>query len=379
MIGWDIWICIIVAGVLVAAYTIVGGIDAVVWTDVIQTIVLVVGGVVVFCIVVSQIPGGLGEIISTATAHGKLSFSELKGGKLIPIGWGWAISQKTGLMMLILGVTWWLQEFAADQNVVQRYCAAASDAEAKKAVWWSVLCRLPIWAFFMFLGTALYVFFIHNPSPEAAAMLDGTKKAEGILPYFVMNHLPPGLAGLIIAAAIAAAMSSLDSSMNAISAVFVTDIYRTRIRKDMDEKHYLKTAKLVAAVAAVVMVVLAILLAYAKTKTIQDVSTVMGSILGGGLLGLFFFGFFTKWGDGRAAGCGIVATIIYTVYILLGKSDIVPLPAFDLYYTAIIGNVIMFGTSSIAAAILKRRDDAPSLTNLTVWTMEKKDDKSEEQ
>lgn len=370
MVGWPIWICIIAAGIVVAAYTIMGGFDAVVWTDVIQTIVLVVGGVAVFAAVLAGVPGGLSEIVNVATADGKLSFSELQGTELVPIGWGWALSEKTGLMMLILGLTWWLQEFASDQNVVQRYCSAASDAEAKKAVWWSVLCRLPIWAFFMFLGSALYVFFQFNPSGPATAMLTGAEKPEGILPYFVMNYLPPGVAGIIIAAAVAAAMSSLDSSLNAVSAVFVTDLYRARFRPDKEERHYLKAARIASGIAAVVMVGLAILLAYAETKTMQDVSTMLGAVFGGGILGLFLFGFFTKWGDGRAAACGVIATVCYTVYIILGEQELVPLPPFDLYYAAIIGNLIMFGVTALASMVFRRPVNA-SLAQLTVWTMNK--------
>lgn len=368
MVGWPIWICIIVAGIVVAAYTIMGGFEAVVWTDVIQTIVLVIGGGAVFIAVVAAVPGGLSGIISVAMADNKLSFSELQGTELVPIGWGWALSEKTGLMMLILGLTSWLQEFASDQNVVQRYCSAASDAEARKAVWWSVLCRLPIWAFFMFLGTAIYVFFEFNPTGPATAMLEGAEKPEGILPYFVMNYLPPGVAGIIIAAAIAAAMSSLDSSLNAVSAVFVTDLYRARIRPDKDERHYLKVARIVSGLAAIVMVGLAIVLAFSETKTMQDVSTMLGAVLGGGILGLFVFGFFTKWGDGRAAGCGVVATVCYTLYIILGEKELVPLPPFDLYYAAIIGNLIMLGVTAIASMVFRRPADA-SLEQLTVWTM----------
>ncbi len=368
MVGWPIWLCIILAGLVVAAYTIAGGFDAVVWTDVIQTIVLVIGGVAVFVAVVSAVPGGLSEIIRVATADGKLAFSELQGTELVPIGWGWALSEKTGLMMLMLGLTWWLQEFASDQTVVQRYCSAASDAEARKAVWWSVLCRLPIWAFFMFLGTALYVFFQINPSGPAIAMLTGEDKPEGILPYFVMNYLPPGVAGIIIAAAVAAAMSSLDSSLNAVSAVFVTDLYREKIRPDSADQHYLKVARIVSGIAAGMMIGLAILLAYSETKTMQDVSTILGSVFGGGILGLFFFGFFTKWGDGRAAACGVAATVCYTICIILGEKQILPLPPFDLYYAAIVGNLIMFGATAIASTIFRRPGHA-SLAQLTVWTM----------
>jgi SSS family solute:Na+ symporter len=373
MMGWPILTCIVIAGVVVGAYTIAGGFDAVVWTDVIQTIVLVLGGVFVIVAIVVRVPGGLAEIVGVATADGKLSFSELQGTELVPIGWGWALSKKTGLMMLILGLTAWLQEFASDQNVVQRYCSAASLAEARKAVWWSVLSRLPIWAFFMFLGTALYVFFKVNPTDSATAMLTGVEKPEGILPYFVMNYLPPGVSGIIIAAAIAAAMSSLDSSMNAVSAVFVTDLYRARIRPDRTEQHYLKVARIICGIAGLVMICLATLLAYTDTKTLQDVATMLGAVFGGGILGLFFFGFFTKWGDGRAAGIGITATICYTIYILLGKQDLVPLPAFDLYYTAIIGNLIMFGVTALASCVF-RRPAGDSLDRLTVWTMNKTPD-----
>ena len=373
MVGWPIWTCIVVAGVVVAAYTVAGGFDAVVWTDVIQTIVLVFGGVVALTAIVGKIPGGLSEILNVATADGKLSFSELQGTELVPIGWGWSLSEKTGLMMLILGLTAWLAEYGSNQNVVQRYCSAASLKEARKAVWWAVSSQLPIWAFFMFLGTALYVFFKINPTDAATAMLTGAEKPEGIMPYFVMNYLPPGVSGIIIAAAIAAAMSSLDSSMNGVSAVFVTDLYRARFRPGRTEQHYLRVARVVCSIAAIVMVCLAILLAYTQTKTLQDVSTMLGSVLGGGVLGLFLFGFFTTWGDGRAAGIGIVATLCYTVYIILGKKDLVPLPPFDLYYTAIIGNLVMFGVTALASCVFRRPADH-SLAQLTVWTMKKAPD-----
>ena len=373
MLGWPIWICIVLAGIVVAVYTIAGGFDAVVWTDVIQTIVLVGGGIAIFLSIIFMIPGGLGEIVNVAFADGKLSFSELQQDKLVPIGWGWAISKKTGLMMLLLGLTAWLQEFASDQTVVQRYCSAATDSEARKALWWSVLSRIPIWAFFMFLGTTLYVFFQLNPTQPANEMLTGVKKAEGILPYFVMNYLPAGVAGLIIAAAIAAAMSSLDSSMNAISAVFVTDIYRNKIRPNQNENHYLGVARKVSIAAASIMMGLAIVLAYTDTKTIQDASTMLTAVFAGGILGLFCFGFFTTWGDGRAAALGVVATIFYTIYILLGKQKLVPLPPMDLYYSAIIGNLVMVCVCAITSKLLPRSPDKTLLTGLTVWTMQKSD------
>ena len=148
-------------------------------------------------------------------------------------------------------------------------------------------------------------------------------------------------------------------------------MYRSRICKDKDERHYLYVSRLVCAIAAVVMIVLGTLLAYSNTKTIQDTSLILGGILSSGLLGLFFFGFFTKWGDSRAVGIGIGFTLAFTVYAVLGQRELVPMPGFDLYYTAIIGNVVMFVVSMIAAGILGRKKTAPALDNLTIWTMSK--------
>ena len=114
--------------------------------------------------------------------------------------------------------------------------------------------------FFMFLGTALYVFFQVFPTNAAAEMLDGTQKAEDILPYFIMHNLPHGVAGMIIAAAIAAAMSSLDSSINAMATVGVHDIYRRHWVKDRDDKHYLHVAWCLATAITIAMIIGACLL-----------------------------------------------------------------------------------------------------------------------
>jgi SSS family solute:Na+ symporter len=168
---------------------------------------------------VQALPGGLGQVFDVATAHNKLSFSDWNQGVSTPLTWDLSLLNKTGTMLLILGLTNWLTEYATNQNVIQRYIAARSEKEARKAVWVCVLSSLPIWAFYMFLGTALYVFYQQFPSVETGQMLDGTRKAEEIVPWFILNEMPTGLSGIVIAAALAAAMSSLDSSINAISTV----------------------------------------------------------------------------------------------------------------------------------------------------------------
>ncbi len=368
MTGLDATTCIVISGGFVALYTIIGGIDAVIWTDVIQTVVLVFGGIFCLWVIVAELPGGFAQIFEVASREGKFAFAELTEGALQPVSWDISLLDKTGTMMLLMGLTVWLTEYSANQNTVQRYCAAKSTKEARKAMWVAVCSSLPIWAFFMFIGTSLFVFFQEFPTLEAAQMLAGERKAEGILPYFITHYLPPGLVGLVIAAAGAAAMSSLDSSINAISTVTIVDIYRRHFNKGKDDKHYLRAAWVVASITACLMIAGAIYLAHAETKTLQDTATVLVSLLAGGLLGMYLLGFFTRKGDARSVWVGIVFTMAFTAWTILAKNGLVPeslsVP-FDLYYTGIIGNLVMFVIGYGVASLLPRREK--DLTQLTVW------------
>jgi SSS family solute:Na+ symporter len=365
--GLDAMTSIVIGGLFVGGYTIIGGIDAVIWTDVIQTIVLVLGGLLALWIIVDQLPGGLGQIFEVAGRDGKLAFSEWVDGEPRVIDWGLSLSTKTGTMMLLFGLTIWLTEYSANQNTVQRFCAASSDAEARRAMFICAGTSLPIWAFYMFLGTSLYVFFQAFPVTEAAEMLDGTRKAEQIFPYFINHYLPEGLAGMVIAAALAAAMSSLDSSINAISAVSIVDIYKRHVRPGRDDRHYLNAARLVTAVTSLFMIMGAWYLVEAETRTLQDMATILASILGGGLLSMYLIGFLTDRGDARSVWAGIIATMLFTTWTILSRNgflpDAVSVP-FDLYYTAIIGNVVMFIVVYILAHLFHTHRD---LRGLTIW------------
>ena len=193
-------ICILIGGTFVAFYTVTGGIRAVIWTDVVQTIILVLGGVACLSIIIIKLPDGLSQIFRIASASNKISFSELVEGKLHPISWGISLTSKTGTMMLILGLTAGLTEYSGNQNVIQRYCASKNIKEARKAMYTCAFCSVPIWAFYMFLGTALFSFFHVFPHDRATLILSGNEKAEQILPFFMINYLPPGIAGLLISA-----------------------------------------------------------------------------------------------------------------------------------------------------------------------------------
>lgn len=361
--------CIIIGGVFVSVYTIIGGIDAVIWTDVLQTIILLLGGILCLWVIVDALPGGMSQIFNVADEFNKLSFSVLENGKLNAMGWEIRFDEKTISMMLFIGLTVWLTEYSSNQNTVQRYCAAKSTFEARKAMLVAVLILLPTWAFYMFLGTALFVFFQQFPAIAPQEMLDGSRAPEQIMPYFINHHLPVGLAGVVTASALAAAMSSLDSSINAIATVSVVDIYRRHLNPGRHDSHYLNVAKVIAAISAILMIGGAIYLAHAQTKTLQDTATILTSVLGGGLLGLYCIGFFTKQGDARAAWVGLLATMLFTLWTILSKNglmrDSLSVP-FDLYYTGFVGNIIMFILTYIVARIFLK--NSKNLSGLTVWS-----------
>ncbi len=375
--GWDVTTCILVGGVITAFYTVLGGIEAVIWTDFIQSIVLALGGLLLLAVIVMKLPGGLGQIVSVAVADGKFMLGDLNtaDGKLYPAPWGFSLAEKTVLMMLIVGLFQWLAEYSSNQEVVQKYCTSRSMAAARQGMWICCWCCVPTWTYFMFLGTSLYVFFKVFPDPMAHEMLTGVRRAEEILPYFITKYLPQGLAGIVMAAVLAAAMSSMSSAMNSISAVGITDIYRRHLAKGRDDRHYVRVAKALTVASSIIMIGGAILFANSQSKTLQHFSTEFASIIAGGLLGLYMLGFLTTRGDGRAVAVGLAFAVTFSTVVSLAGLGWLPWgladafnSRFDAYYTGMVGNIGTFVLGFLFARLLPERKR--DLTNLTVWTQE---------
>ncbi len=363
MTGIETSTCVMIAGVFVAGYTILGGIEAVIWTDVVQTIVLLFGGAICLAVILVEIPGGLMALFDAAWAADKISVGSMDNGTLAPASWAFSLTEKTASMMLFVGLTSWLTEYSSNQNTVQRFCASSSDHEARKAMLVCALVSVPTWAFFMFLGSALFVFFEAYPTPETSAMLTGERKAEEVLPFFIMNYLPPGIIGLVIAASVAAAMSSLDSSINAIATVTTSDIYRRFVRTDQTDSHYLAFARMIATLAGVMMLAGALYLIDTTSSTLQDTATILTALLAGGLLTIYLLGFFSTRCGAVHILLGIGATMIYTTITIVAR-DLLNYP-FDLYYTGLLGNIVMFTVALGSSYILftDRKPKAQPMTN----------------
>jgi solute:Na+ symporter, SSS family len=347
------WV-IIGAGLFIAFYTITGGIEAVIWTDVIQALILIVGGLVCFVLIALDLPGGFGQIIEIGQNHNKFSLGSFD----------WNLYERTFWTVAILGIVNWLMIYSGDQNIVQRYAAARSTREARKATAIYSAIALPMWVMFFFVGTSLFVYYSVFPNPDIAQL-----EADQILPYFILTKVPAGVAGIVIAAVLAAAMSSLDSGINAISTVSVIDLMKPYLAKDRTDQYYLVAARLIAGVVTIAVILGAIAFSKIEKESMNDLSLIVTSIFGGCLMGLFLLGFFSTRVDGKSATIAMILAILLNCYIGLGFLGILPNSwslGIHKYWVAALVN----GTFIVLAYIISlfRQSKTTNLKGLTVWT-----------
>lgn len=180
MTGATPYVCIVAGGLVIAIYTVAGGIQAIVWAQFIQAFVLWFGSGLCFYTVVRGIDGGIATIISTALADGKFIPGDPNPvtGQIEMAPW-FSLQEKAIVMVMLMGLTNWLMEYSSNQNVIQKYVAAKNPKEATRSIWICCFCSVPTWTFFMFLGTSLYVYFKLNPDPQAQAIMTGAGGREG--------------------------------------------------------------------------------------------------------------------------------------------------------------------------------------------------------
>ncbi|MBB6441135.1 SSS family solute:Na+ symporter [Phycisphaera mikurensis] len=271
-----VWV-IVLGGLFILLYTVFGGIEVVIWTDVVQTFVLWGGAIVIFGYIAFEMPDGLGGGLSRAWHADKFSVGSF----------GWNLQERTFWTLLFVGTFDAIANNCSNQTVVQRYIAASSKREAQKAVWISLLLSIPTWTFFYLVGTLLWSFYNALPDPGLAAMTP-----EEIVPHFTLHYLPVGVTGLIVAAIIAASMSSLDSSINAVSTIGTTDVLRRYLTPGATEKQFLLYAKLLSAAAGAAMIGIALVIATLEMESVVDLTRRIASIFGGVVGGIFLLAIF---------------------------------------------------------------------------------------
>ena len=280
-VPWNIATVIIVIGLITIAYTLLGGMEAVIWTDVMQSIIMIVG--ILFCAVSLSISvfSGPEPLIQAAIDNHKFSFGSLK----FTLASQEHLFDRTVWVMIIYGITEALRSLLADQNYVQKYCSVPTERDAKRSVWIAMLIYIPLTAVFLYIGTALFAFY----SPGGHELGEGITKGEQIFPYYIATQVPAGLKGLIIAAIIAAAMSTVDSALNCSATVLLLDFYKRYLNPNITEGASVRFLRLATVVWGVLGTGAALLMI--RAKSILDVWWQISGIFGGALLGLFLLAF----------------------------------------------------------------------------------------
>lgn len=334
--GFNLTLCILSIGLVSTVYTAFGGIKAVIWTDVVQVVVLLGGAILALVIVTTKLDGGFASLVAIGKEAGKF--------ELPPIKWSWAADS---FMVLLLGAIFSnaLVPYTADQAVVQRYLTTRTEKDARKAVWTNALLAIPATLIFSIMGIALFVFYKSNPE-----LLGPLEKNDQILPWFVAHEMPAGLAGLVIAGVFAAAMSSLDSSMHSICTAVSNDFVK-RFREDWSDEGQLTFARLLVGLLGILGTAFALILSAMDTGHIFDFLIGLMGLIGSPLAGLFLLGLFVKRAGSAHAWIGVACSllaIVYTKYF----TDLSGL------LFGLVGIGVCFGVGLLASLLLPSKSDA---------------------
>jgi SSS family transporter len=340
----DTYLCIALMGILATIYTVLGGISAVIWTDVLQVFVLI-GGALLCLIVTVQDVGGWAVMIESAQAADKFHIFD----------WRWSSSDMVAWVLMVGFLFTNLVPYTSDQTVIQRYLTTPDEKQAAKGLWLNLIITIPTGLLFYGLGTALYVYYTTHPLEQA--MLPAA--TDQLVPWFVVTHLPSGVAGVVVAAIFAAAMSSLDSSMNSISAAVVND-FVGRFSTGGRSQDFLKLARRLTLALGVIGIGTAMVLATYEIKFLFDFFQRVLGLFGGGLLGVFLLAVFTRRCNATGALVGLVTGAAMTMAVAFG-TDI----NFLLY--AAIGSLTCFIVGYLISLMTGGQDrDLAGLTLATV-------------
>lgn len=331
LLGWNITTIIVITGVCVMIYSLLGGIQAVVWTDAIQAIILITGALVCIGVLLFSMPEGPGQLFKFAIENQKFSLGSFSAG----------LTSSTFWVVLIYGLFINLQNFGIDQNYIQRYMSSRSEKEAQKSALFGGLLYVPVSALFLFIGTALFSFYKVNHG-LLPADVDGDK----VFPWFIVNQLPVGLTGLLIASIFAAGMSTVSTSLNSSATVILTDFFKFPPEHPETERK----SMLVLYLSSFIFSVLAIFIAVAmiNVQSALDAWWKLASIFSGGMLGLFLLGYLAPKVKNTAAVIGVVTGVLVIGWmslspIIFTKGEMLKYASpFHSYLSIVFGTLAIF-------------------------------------
>jgi len=304
LFGWDVKTVILITGLAVIIYSMLGGIKAVIWTDTIQGIILIAGAVICAIFLTFSMPGGVTRLFEIASENNKFSLGSF----------GPSLRDSTFWVVLIYGLFINLQNYGIDQNYVQRYMTTRSEKEAKSSALFGSLLYIPVSFIFFYIGTALFSYYTAQPDllPDELKLPGAGDK---VFPYFIATGLPSGLTGLLIAAIFSAGMSTVSTSLNSTATIVLSDYYKKYFNIRADEKSSMRVLHISSLITGILGIGIALLLV--GVESVLDAWWALASIFSGGMLGLFLLGYVSKKARKIDAVIGVIIGVLLIIWMSL--------------------------------------------------------------
>jgi SSS family solute:Na+ symporter len=313
--GWNQDAVLLALGLTTIAYTFVGGMEGVIWTDVIQGLLMMAAGfITIFIILFVATPEGPAAVWNVVVEDNKLELINPR----------FSMTDRTVWVIVWMGVFHFGSRYATDQTMVQRYLTASSTREARKGAFVSVVACMIVWITFSMIGTLLHGFYTLHPE----RLGDAVTKGDQVFPYFIGRELPPGLTGLVLAGLVAATMSTLSSDLNSFSACVVSDFY-DRFRKTRSEVSRLLVSRACVLVVGVCAVGLAMWISRHSgglMNFVLDAWAAVGAVVGGGILAAFFLGFFCPRANRKGLYPALILGIVFVAWCYFTSNEWLRLP-----------------------------------------------------
>lgn len=348
LFGWEIRSVIIITGIAVILYSMLGGIKAVIWTDTIQGIILIIGALVCAIFLTAKMPGGAGRLFEIAAEHDKFSLGSF----------GPGLRDSTFWVVLVYGLFINLQNYGIDQNYIQKYMSAGSEKEARSSALFGSLLYVPVSLLFFYIGTALFSFYTAQPG-LLPAELSVAGAGDRVFPHFIVTGLPAGLTGLLIAAIFSAGMSTVSTSLNSTATIVLTDYYRKYFNRQASEKASMNVLRISSLLTGLLGIIIALMLV--GVGSVLDAWWALASIFSGGMLGLFLLGFIVKKSGKTEAIIGVILGVILIVWMSLspivfteGKLTAFRSP-FHSNLTIVFGTTIIFLAGFLITSLIRKK------------------------
>ncbi|HPD61221.1 MAG TPA: sodium:solute symporter [Thermodesulfobacteriota bacterium] len=343
---------ILIMTVVTAVYTMIGGIKAVIWTDLIQAIIMFGGAIVALLTIFILIPGGW-EGIKLGTsdfANFRVFDSGMNGSGDLGAALLGVFNQEYTIWAALFGATFLtLATHGTDQDMVQRMLTASTYKRSRRSLILSGIADIPIALTFVLIGIFLFAFFRVVSDPQVPSA------PNEVFAYFIINYMPKGIRGLIIAGVFASAMGSLSAALNALATSAVKDFYIPYLKRDGTEAHYVLVARIFTAFFSILLVLVAVIASYQvihhPERTIIPMAFGIIGYTYGPLLGVFLIGMLTRtrgnnMGNGIAMSCGFITVLLLsgTANTILGflRLPLIPLPTIAFTWYIMFGSVVTF-------------------------------------